>query len=151
MAVNLTKMWKLASSKKHAFLRQSLPLSIQDRIYAVKPKWRGLVVCGQSSWLEIQRSGFDSRSYQIFWEVVGLEQGLLSLVSTIEELLDRKSSSSGLENREYGCRDTSHWPCGTIYPQKLALTSLTSGSHSVSSVRSRTHATEFSFLEAKVA
>jgi hypothetical protein len=33
---------------------------------------------------------------------VGLEQGPLSLVSTIEELLERKSSGSGLEIREYG-------------------------------------------------
>jgi hypothetical protein len=38
----------------------------------------------QSSWLQIQGSGFDSRRYQIFWEVVGLERGplSLSLVST---------------------------------------------------------------------
>jgi hypothetical protein len=40
--------------------------------------------------------GFDSRYYQIFWEVVGLEQGPLSLVSTTEELLGRNSSGSGL-------------------------------------------------------
>jgi hypothetical protein len=33
---------------------------------------------------------------------VVLEQCPLSLVSTIEELLGRKSSGSGLENREYG-------------------------------------------------
>jgi hypothetical protein len=33
---------------------------------------------------------------------VGLEQGPLSLLSTIEELLGRKSSGSGLENREHG-------------------------------------------------
>jgi hypothetical protein len=32
---------------------------------------------------------------------VGLERGLLSLVSTIEELLGRKSSGFGLENRDY--------------------------------------------------
>jgi hypothetical protein len=32
---------------------------------------------------------------------VGLERGLLSLVNTSEELLERKSSGSGLENREY--------------------------------------------------
>jgi hypothetical protein len=50
------------------------------------PLWSG----GQSSWLQIQRSGFDSRHYQIFWKVVGLERGPLSLVSTTEELLDRK-------------------------------------------------------------
>jgi hypothetical protein len=35
-------------------------------------------------------SEFDSRRYQIFCEVVGLERGPLSLVSTTEELLDRK-------------------------------------------------------------
>jgi hypothetical protein len=59
---------------------------------------------GQSSWQRIQRSGFDFRRYQIFWEVVGLERGPLNLVSTTEEQLDRKSSGSGLENRDYGRR-----------------------------------------------
>jgi hypothetical protein len=38
---------------------------------------------------------------------MGLERGPLSLVSTIEELLERKSSVFGLENREYGRRDPS--------------------------------------------
>jgi hypothetical protein len=38
---------------------------------------------------------------------VGLERGPLSLASTIEELLRRKSSGSGLENRKYGHRDPS--------------------------------------------
>jgi hypothetical protein len=41
----------------------------------------------------------------IFLEVVDLERGPLSLVSTTEELLGRKSSGSGLENREYDRRD----------------------------------------------
>jgi hypothetical protein len=44
--------------------------------------------------------GFDSRPYQIFWEVGGLERGPLSLVRTIEELLEWKSNSSSLENRD---------------------------------------------------
>jgi hypothetical protein len=57
---------------------------------------------GQSSWLQFQRSGFDSRRYQIFREVVGLERGPLSLLSTTEELLDRKSSGSCLESQVYG-------------------------------------------------
>jgi hypothetical protein len=35
---------------------------------------------------------------------VGLERGPLSLVSTIEELLERKSRGSGLEDRDYGRR-----------------------------------------------
>jgi hypothetical protein len=36
---------------------------------------------------------------------VGVELGPLNLVSTIEELLESKSSGSGLEGREYGRRD----------------------------------------------
>jgi hypothetical protein len=39
---------------------------------------------------------------------VGLERHPLSLVTTIEELLGRKGSGSGLENLEYGRRDPSH-------------------------------------------
>jgi hypothetical protein len=38
---------------------------------------------------------------------VGLERGPLSLMSTTEEVLGRKSIGSGLEIREYGRRDTS--------------------------------------------
>jgi hypothetical protein len=49
---------------------------------------------------EIQRFGFDSPRCYIFFEVLGLERGPLSLVSAIEELLGRKSSNSGLENRK---------------------------------------------------
>jgi hypothetical protein len=59
---------------------------------------------GQSSWLQIQRSGFHSRRYQIFREVAGLERGPLSLVSITEELLERNNSSSDLENLDYGRR-----------------------------------------------
>jgi hypothetical protein len=58
-------------------------------------------------------------------------------MSTIEELLERKKSGSGLKNREYGLRYPSRWP------QKLALTSPTSGGRSVDKIRSRTQATEF--------
>jgi hypothetical protein len=102
------------------------------------PTWRPpLWSSGQSSWLQMQRSWFYFRRYQIFREVVGLEQGPLSLVSTIEELLGRKSSSSGLESREYCHRDPSRWPRGTLYPQKLTLTSPTGGSRPVIIVRSR--------------
>jgi hypothetical protein len=70
----------------------------------------------KSSWLQIHRSAFDSRSCQIFWEIVGLERGPLSLVSTIKEVLGRKSSGSGTENREYARRDPSRWPRDT-HPQ----------------------------------
>jgi hypothetical protein len=80
----------------------------------------------------IASSGQSSRGPgSIFWEVVGLELGPLSLVSTIEELLESKSSGSGLEIRAYGHRDPSRWPRGTLHPQNLALTSTTSGGRSV--------------------
>jgi hypothetical protein len=102
-------------------------------------------LCGKSFWLQIQRSRFDSRRYQIFWDVVGLERGPLSLASTTEELLEWKSSGSGLGNREYDRRDPSRWPRGTLYQQKLALTAPTSGGRSFGIVLSRTQATEFSF------
>jgi hypothetical protein len=107
------------------------------------------LISGQSSWLQIQTSGFESRRYQIFWEVVCLERGPLSLESTTEELLGRKSSGSGLESREYGSRDPSRWPRGSLYPQKLALPSSTSGDCSVGIVRSRVQATELSCKEFK--
>jgi hypothetical protein len=58
----------------------------------------------------------------------------------------KKSSGSGLEIREYGRRDSSHWPRGSLYPQKLALTSPTNGGRSVGIVRSRTQTTEFSLV-----
>jgi hypothetical protein len=66
--------------------------------------WPSLWSSGQSSCLQIQRSKFESQRYQIFWEVVALERGPLSLVSAIEELRERKSSVSSLENQDYGCR-----------------------------------------------
>jgi hypothetical protein len=95
-----------------------LSLSLTSLIIG-PPLWSS----GQSSWLQSQRSGFDSRHYQIFWEVVGMERDPFSLVSTAKELLGRKSSGSSLENREYAHRDPSHWPRDTHYPRKLALTS----------------------------
>jgi hypothetical protein len=65
---------------------------------------------------------------------VGLERGPLSPVSTTEELLERKSSGSGLENRDYGRKGSTALDYTTLYPQKLALTS-PSGSRSVGIVR----------------
>jgi hypothetical protein len=83
---------------------------------------------------------------QIFREVVGLEQGQLSLASAMEELLERKRSGSGLENLEYGRREPLYWPRNTLYQQTLTLTSLTSGIGSVGIVRSRIKATKFVFI-----
>jgi hypothetical protein len=98
-------------------------------------KWPPLWSSGQSSW----GLGFDSRRYQIFWEVVGLERGPLSLMRIIEKLLEWESSDSGQESRINGrgirCADHA---TPSLYPQKLALTLPTSGGRSVGIVRLRT-------------
>jgi hypothetical protein len=73
--------------------RQSKVLTEKDIPFAKPPKnfsslreirrpplWSS----GQSSRLQVQRSGIDSLLCQIFWEVVGLQRGPLSLVSSIE-------------------------------------------------------------------
>jgi hypothetical protein len=87
---------------------------------------------------------FDTLRYQIFWEVVGLERGPLSLMNTSEELLGRNNTGSSLEIREYGHRDPLRWPCDTLYPQKVPLTSLTSGGWSIGIVHLQTKVMEFS-------
>jgi hypothetical protein len=74
---------------------------------------------------------------------VGLEQCSLSLVTTIEELLIRKSSSSGRKETDITAIWISHADHATsLCPLKLALTSPTSGSHSVSIVHSQTKVIE---------
>jgi hypothetical protein len=93
------------------------------------PPWSS----GQSSWLQIQRSIPGATSF--FWEVVGLERGPPSLVSTIEELLRWNISGSGLESREYYRGDPLRWPRDILYLQKLVLTSPISGGRSVGIVR----------------
>jgi hypothetical protein len=103
----VSDMWSNGTAPK-----ESLRLYLRN-VHMGPPLWS----CGQSSWLQIQRSGFDSLRYKIFWELLGLERCPLSLVSTIEELLEIKRSFSGLENLEYGRRNPSLWPRGTIYPQ----------------------------------
>jgi hypothetical protein len=87
--------------------------------------------------------GFDFRRYQIFWEVVGLERGPLSLVRIIEELL-KKVAAPVYKTEINGRMDSLRWPRDILYPLKLALTSPTSGSRSVGIVRWRIKATEVS-------
>jgi hypothetical protein len=90
--------------------------------------------------------GCNSRQYQIFWEVVVLEQGPLSLVSTIEELLGIESSGSCPENQEYTHRNLLWWSRNTLYLQKLTLTLPTSGSLSVGTLHLWIKATEFVYF-----
>jgi hypothetical protein len=67
------------------------------------PQWSS----DQGFWLQIQRSRFDSRRYQIFWEVVGLERDPLSLVRIIEELLERIVAAPVKETEINGRGDSS--------------------------------------------
>jgi hypothetical protein len=96
--------------------------------------------------IQTELSRLPIREKKVSQTILRYPRGLLSLVSTTEKLLGRKSSASGLKIREYGHRDPSCWPRGILYPQKLAITSPTSGGRSVGIARSRTQATEFSFL-----
>jgi hypothetical protein len=70
-------------------------------------------------------SGFDSRRYQIFWVLVGLERGSLSLVRIIEELF-RGNSGSGLENLNKDRGDSLRCPRDTVYPLKLVTRKISS-------------------------
>jgi hypothetical protein len=45
---------------------------------------------------------------------VGLERGPVRLEGTTEEILERKSSGSGIESQKYGRRDPSRWPRDTL-------------------------------------
>jgi hypothetical protein len=79
---------------------------------------------------------------------VGLERGPFSFVRAVEELLEWKSSGSGLGNRKInGRRDPLRWPRDTLYPLKLALTWPTCGGCSVGIVRLRLKAMEFSLYQ----
>jgi hypothetical protein len=90
--------------------------------------------------------GFNSRRYQIFWEVVGLERGPLSLVRIIEEQLENKVAVPVYKTEINGRGDSLRWPRDTLYLLKLAITSPTSGGRSVGIVRWRTKAPELVYI-----
>ena len=74
-------------------LKNSVAL-VRER--TIPPLWSR----GQSFWLQIQRSRVRSRRYQIFWVVVGLERGPLSLVrSNWGATWIKKVAAPGSENR----------------------------------------------------
>jgi hypothetical protein len=75
---------------------------------------------------------------------VGLGRGPISLVSTTEELLERKCSDSGLENRDYGRKGFG--ALTTRHPLSAKVgKSPTRGGRSVGIVHLRTQAKEFVF------
>jgi hypothetical protein len=78
-------------------------------------------------------------------EAPGLERGPLRLERKTEELLEGKVAPPVYKTEINDRGNPLRWPRDTLYPQKLALTSPTSGGRSVGIVRSRIKATEFSF------
>jgi hypothetical protein len=67
-------------------LRTSTEGVFENRLLGRRDRLYGLVVRVPS--YRSRAPGFDSRRYQIFWQVVGLERGTLSLMCIIEELLE---------------------------------------------------------------
>jgi hypothetical protein len=108
-------------------------------LYFVPPLWSS----GQSSWLQIRRSQVWFQGTTRKKKVVGLERGSHSLVSTTEQLLGRNSSGYGLESREYGRRDSSRWPRGTLYPQRVGTNFADKRQSLGRIVRLKIEATEF--------
>jgi hypothetical protein len=70
---------------------------IKKYVYYIYDRLCGLL--GTVPGYRYRGPGFDSRRYHIFWEVVGLERGPLSLVRITEELF-QGNSGSGLESRD---------------------------------------------------
>ena len=111
-------------------------------------EWPPLWSSGQSFWLQIQRYRVRSPALPDFLSSSGSGTG-----SNQPREVNwgatwmKKVAAPGLENRRLtavGTRCADH--VTPLYPQKLALTSPTSGSCSVGIVRVRTKATEFSLV-----
>jgi hypothetical protein len=139
-------------------MRQWCTFSVTWTVFYMQVLWLGVISQGVEriiflfllviliwcSWLQIQRSQIDSRRYQIFWEVVGLEQGPLSLVRITEELLEWKSSVSGSRKPRLtavGIRCADH---ASPLSTKVGNTPK-SGGRSIGIVRLRTKSTELIF------
>jgi hypothetical protein len=122
---NLEKCKELDSECYNSFVCNSEHISWDTGpCSAMKVKWRFGGTC--SLYLQVPRLSRRRNKLSCFLLNSSLERGSLGLVGTIEELLGRKSSGSGLEYREYGRMDPSCWPRGTLYPQTLTLISPTS-------------------------
>jgi hypothetical protein len=103
--------------------------------------WPPLRSSGQSSWLKMQ--GSRVRFPGTTKKSSGSGTGCTQPREYNWGATWWKSSGSCLENREYGRKDPSRWPRGTLYPQKLAISSPTSGGRSVGIFRLRTQTMDF--------
>jgi hypothetical protein len=112
-------------------------------IWYVEESRPPLWASGQSSWLRSRAPGSISGATR-FSEKQWVWNGVHSASWVqLRSCLEKKVAAPGLDIWEYGRREPSRWPRGTLYPQNFAVTSPTSGGRSVGIVRSRTQATEF--------
>jgi hypothetical protein len=87
--INITISVAAAQVKPLPLKEYSPALLLQGHLFSIAiPRLPPLWTSGQSSWLQIWRPGFDYGTTRK--KIVSLERGPLSLVSTTEELLDRK-------------------------------------------------------------
>jgi hypothetical protein len=108
--------------------------------------WPPLWPSGQNSWLQIQRSWVRFPELPDFLRSSGSGTG-----ST--QPREYNWGATWMEKKKLeinGREDPLRWPRDTLYPQKLALTSPTSGGRSVGMVRLRAKASEFVFFRQHV-
>jgi hypothetical protein len=166
------KLWRCSRKREHCFVSvwrvyfasiNNIFMSIYEVLNETESTWyMATTGCGKLTSFFIWIYSYKKESYIYiyiyiyrkcstiykanlhYWMLVcySWERGRLIRVNKIEELLGRKRSGSGLEIREYGREDPLRWPRYTLDPQRLALTSPTSGCRSVGIVRLRTKAIE---------
>jgi hypothetical protein len=103
LCVNASQLWQISAClwSYHLLINgQYVDFYYKKRCWQVAASRSS----GQSSWLQIQRSRFDCRRYQTFWEMVGLEGGPRSeSASKLYRSSDRHLSAKLVPTVDRGC------------------------------------------------